>query len=52
MSNDPILSLTAAAVACGSLFVAINWHSVRSATFRLLDALDRFGSSVSWLKPR
>jgi hypothetical protein len=51
MPNDPILSLTAAAVVFGSFFVAINWHSVRSATFRLLDAVDRFGSRVSWLKP-
>lgn len=51
MATDEILSLTAAAVVFGSFFVAINWHSVRSATLRLLDALDRFGSSVTGLKP-
>jgi hypothetical protein len=51
MATDAILSLTAAAVVFGSFFVAINWRSVRSATLRFLDALDRFGASVSWLKP-
>ena len=50
MLTDAILSLTAAAVVFGSFLVAINWQSVRSATLQFLDAVDRLGASVRWLR--
>ena len=51
MLTDAILSLTAAAVVFGSFLIAINWRPIRSAALRFLDAVDRFGASVPWLKP-
>lgn len=51
MPADAILSLTAAAVVFGSFLVSTNWRFVRNATLRFLDAVDRFGASVRWLRP-
>jgi len=50
MLTDAALSLTAAAVVFGSFLVAINWRSVCSATLQFLDAVDRLGASVRWLR--
>ena len=52
MSSDTILSLSAAAVVFGSFLLAINWHAIRSTTLRFLDAADRLGAAVPWLRPR